>query len=86
MPRSRVCSGPRVLLDSATQMTTMPTMMTTMVAPTGTMTLISSQMGNQGKNLLTSTLSSESLSVAPDPPLRIGGAIVPTCRVRRRGT
>lgn len=83
MPRSLVCSGPRVLLDRATQMTTMPTMMTTMVAPTGTMTLMSNQTGSHGKNRRTSPSSPPFFSESPEPPLRIGGAIVPVSRDER---
>ena len=77
MPRSLVCSGPRVLRERATQMTTIPTMITTTVAPTGTMTLMSNQAGSHGKKRLTSPSSPRSFSDSPEPPLRIGGAMVP---------
>lgn len=64
---NRVCSGPRERRDKATQITRIPTIITTTVAPTGTATFRSTQSGIQGKNCLTSGIS------------LAGGAMVPGC-------
>lgn len=65
-PRRRVCSGPRERRANATQMTMMPTRITTTVATTGTTTFRSTQPGIQGNRWCTVGI----------PPLT-GGEMVP---------
>lgn len=53
----RVCDGSTVLRDNATQIVTIPTTTTTIVAAIGTAMFKSTHSGNHGNNILTSGAS-----------------------------